>query len=163
MSVMPGPFSLEIILACALVHIMGSTVKNLIVVILVVTLAGMAQHVQISLMALLIVSTALVHLAMMESCVVTILMNVHQIHVKMVDFVWTTSILTHVFANQNLNVITVSVLFQTLVHQGHVKMEEHAKGQEKKEKTTPAFVSQILQDETALRTLLHHHHSSLHH
>lgn len=47
----------------------------------------MVQHVKTLQMALMTVLTVPVHLDMMESSVVRILMNVHLIHAKMVDFV----------------------------------------------------------------------------
>lgn len=58
--------------------------------------------------------------------------------------------ITRVCAHQILNVTTVSVLFQTLVYQNLVQMEEHVNDQEKKGKTIPVAAFQILQGETAL-------------
>ena len=85
--VMQTSFLHVITRACVPLHIKGNTVKNLTVVIQGGTPVRMVQHVKTLQMALMTVLTVPVYLDMMESSVVRILMNVHLIHAKMVDFV----------------------------------------------------------------------------
>lgn len=152
MSVMQNCFLHGITHACVLIHIEGSIVKSLTVVIQVVTPVRVVPHVKTLLMVWLIVLTVLAHQDMMESSVVTILMNVLPVLAKMVDFVLITLIVIHVCAKQILKESTVKLLFGTFAHLNRVLTVEHARGQEKREETIPAFVLQILQDETALLT-----------
>ena len=44
----------------------------------------------------------------------------------------------------------MKLLFLTCAHYSHVKMVEHVKGQEKKDKTIRAYVHQVSLGETAL-------------
>lgn len=149
------PFLPVIIHVFVVMHTKGDTARNLTVVTQAEIHVKMVQHVQISKMALLIVSIVRVYLDTWELSVKQILMNVAPVHVSM-GFVWITSMLTHACVTQDLMAQTVMLPFQTYVPITHAKMVDHVNDLELNVKTTLVLVSLILLDETAQKMSLDH-------